>query len=69
VGLATVQNGGTLDDFQPGIDFFSELQKAGNLLKVDVTTGTIASGETPVVFDWDYHPRPRRRRRPASGRR
>lgn len=54
VGLATVQNGGTLDDFQPGIDFFSALQKAGNLLKVDVTTGTIASGETPVVFDWDY---------------
>jgi putative spermidine/putrescine transport system substrate-binding protein len=54
VGLATVQNGGTLDDFQPGIDFFGELQKAGNLLKVDVTTGTIASGETPVVFDWDY---------------
>lgn len=54
VGLATVQSGGTLDDFQPGIDFFGELQKAGNLLKVDVTTGTISSGETPVVFDWDY---------------
>jgi putative spermidine/putrescine transport system substrate-binding protein len=54
VGLATVQSDGTLDDYQPGIDFFSELQKAGNLLKVDVTTATIASGETPVVFDWDY---------------
>jgi putative spermidine/putrescine transport system substrate-binding protein len=54
VGLATVQSDGTLDDFQPGIDFFSELQKAGNLLKVDVTTATVASGETPVVFDWDY---------------
>jgi len=54
VGLATVQSGGTLDDFQPGIDFFAELQKAGNLLKVDVTTATVASGETPVVFDWDY---------------
>ncbi|PZU47581.1 MAG: ABC transporter substrate-binding protein [Microbacterium sp.] len=54
VGLATVQSGGTLDDFQPGIDFFGELQKAGNLLKVDVTTATVASGETPVVFDWDY---------------
>lgn len=55
VGLATVQNGGTLDDFQPGIDFFADLQKAGNLLKVDVTTGTISSGgETAVVFDWDY---------------
>jgi putative spermidine/putrescine transport system substrate-binding protein len=54
VGLATLQSDGTLDDFQPGIDFFSELQKAGNLLKVDVTTATVTSGETPVVFDWDY---------------
>jgi putative spermidine/putrescine transport system substrate-binding protein len=54
VGLATVQSDGTLDDFQPGIDFFSSLNKAGNLLKVDVTTATVASGETPVVFDWDY---------------
>ncbi len=54
VGLATVQSDGSLDDFQPGIDFFSDMQKAGNLLKVDVTTATVASGETPVVFDWDY---------------
>lgn len=54
VGLATVQSDGTLDDFAPGIDFFGKLQKAGNLLKVDVTTATVASGETPVVFDWDY---------------
>lgn len=52
VGLAAVQSGGTLDDFQPGIDFFSELNDAGNLLKVDVTSATVASGETPVVFDW-----------------
>ena len=54
VGLATVQSDGTLDDFQPGIDFFSELNAAGNMLKLDVTTATVASGETPVVFDWDY---------------
>ncbi|TDL45348.1 ABC transporter substrate-binding protein [Microbacterium oleivorans] len=54
VGLATVQSGGTLDDFQPGIDFFSKLDKAGNMLKLDVTSATVASGETPVVFDWDY---------------
>ncbi|MFT8636394.1 MAG: extracellular solute-binding protein [Pseudoclavibacter sp.] len=54
VGLATVQNGGTLDDFQPGIDFFQKLNTAGNLKNVDVTTATVASGETPVVFDWDY---------------
>lgn len=54
VGLATVQSGGTLDDFQPGIDFFSELNAAGNMLKLDVTSATVATGETPVVFDWDY---------------
>jgi len=54
VGLATVQNDGTLDDFTPGIDFFGELNKAGNFLKVDPTDATVASGETPVVFDWDY---------------
>lgn len=54
VGLATVQSDGTLDDFQPGIDFFSQLNEAGNMLKVDVTSATVASGETPVVFDWDY---------------
>ena len=34
--------------------FFGKLQKAGNLLKIDVTTATVADGETPVVFDWDY---------------
>ncbi|MDF2046504.1 ABC transporter substrate-binding protein [Microbacterium sp. Kw_RZR3] len=54
VGLATVQNGGTLDDFTPGVDFFGKLNAAGNFLKVDPTDATIASGETPVVFDWDY---------------
>ncbi|MGN6271488.1 MAG: ABC transporter substrate-binding protein [Protaetiibacter sp.] len=54
VGMATVQSGGDLDDFQPGIDFFAELATSGNMLKLDVTSATIASGETPVVFDWDY---------------
>lgn len=54
VGMSTVQSDGTLDDFQPGIDFFSQLNAAGNMLKLDVTSATVASGETPVVFDWDY---------------
>ncbi|MFT3944197.1 MAG: extracellular solute-binding protein [Ancrocorticia sp.] len=55
VGFASIQNGGSADDFQPGIDFFGQMHKAGNLLKVDVTEATITSGETPVVFDWDYN--------------
>ena len=55
VGLATVQSGGKLDDFQPGIDFFQKLNKAGNFIPVDATQQTIASGETKVVFDWSYN--------------
>lgn len=55
VGLATVQSGGTLDDFQAGIDFFQKLNKAGNFLPVNATGATIASGETKVVFDWSYN--------------
>jgi putative spermidine/putrescine transport system substrate-binding protein len=55
VGLATVQAGGTLDDFTPGIDFFSELNAAGNFIPVNATSATIASGETKVVFDWSYN--------------
>lgn len=55
VGLATVQNGGTLDDFQAGIDFFEQLNDAGNFIPVNATSATIASGETKVVFDWSYN--------------
>ncbi|MCS4276329.1 ABC transporter substrate-binding protein [Mycetocola lacteus] len=55
VGMATVQNGGTLDDYSKGIEFFSDLKKAGNFLPLDPTPATIASGETPVVFDWNYN--------------
>jgi len=54
VGMAAVQNDGSVDDFQAGIDFFGDLNAAGNFVKIDPTPATIASGETPVVFDWDY---------------
>jgi len=55
VGLAAAQEDGSLDDFQPGIDFFQSLNQAGNFLPLDPTPATIASGETPVVFDWSYN--------------
>ncbi len=55
VQLAALQNAGSADDIQPGIDFFAELNGAGNFLPLDPTPATIASGETPVVFDWSYN--------------
>lgn len=55
VAMATIQNGGTLDDFTPGIDFFKKLNQAGNFLTVDPDPATVTSGETPVVIDWSFN--------------
>ncbi|MBN9612392.1 MAG: ABC transporter substrate-binding protein, partial [Actinobacteria bacterium] len=55
VAMATIQSGGTLDDFAPGVDFFKKLNQAGNFLTVDPDPATITSGETPVVIDWSFN--------------
>jgi putative spermidine/putrescine transport system substrate-binding protein len=52
---AALQDGGSVDDITAGVDFFGELNDAGNFLPTDPTPATIASGETPVVFDWSYN--------------
>ena len=54
VQMASVANGGTVGDLTKGVDYFSQLNKAGNFLPVDPTPATIESGQTPVVIDWDY---------------
>lgn len=54
VELVALQTGGSADDIQAGIDFFGELNTAGNFLQLDATPATVASGETPVVFNWSY---------------
>jgi putative spermidine/putrescine transport system substrate-binding protein len=52
--MAAVAKGGSADDIKPGVDFFAQMKKAGNLVPVDPTSATIKSGQTPVVIDWDY---------------
>nr|WP_296072945.1 ABC transporter substrate-binding protein [uncultured Actinoplanes sp.] len=54
VQMVALANGGSAEDIKPGVDFFGRLKKAGNFLPVDPTPATIQSGQTPVVFDWDY---------------
>jgi len=54
VFAAALANGGSLNDIGPGIDFFRQLKKAGNFIPVDGTPQTVASGQTPIVIDWDY---------------
>lgn len=52
---ANLGNGGTLENLQPGLDYFKKLKDAGTLTTVDVTDATIDSGQTGVIFDWSYN--------------
>ena len=54
VYLAALQNGGSADNIQPGIDFFQKLKAAGNFNNVLPTQATVSSGETPVVIQWSF---------------
>lgn len=54
VYAATLTNGGSLDDAQKGLDWFKQLNDAGNFVPVIAKPGTIAQGATPIVFGWDY---------------
>lgn len=55
VAYADLQNGGTLDDLTPGVDWFTKLKAAGNWNAADGKPNTIASGETPVLLDWSFN--------------
>ena len=54
VWAAALASGGSLSDIQPGIDFFHRLKQMGNFIPVQGTPQTVASGQTPIVLDWDY---------------
>lgn len=54
VMMASLANGGSPDNVAPGVEFFKKMKQAGNFLPVDPTPATIASGQTPVVIDWEY---------------
>jgi len=52
---ASLGNGGSVKDVGPGIEFFSQLKKAGNFIPIQTTPQTVASGQTPISIDWDYN--------------
>ncbi len=55
VWAAGLSRAGNLEDAaMAGLEFFAELNKAGNFVPVVATSGTMAKGETPIVIQWDY---------------
>ncbi len=55
VFASALANGGSLDDAQAGLDFFAEMNTAGNLVPLIANNGLVATGETAVRITWDYN--------------
>jgi putative spermidine/putrescine transport system substrate-binding protein len=55
VHAAALANGGSLDDAQAGLDYFAEMNAAGNLVPLISNNGLVATGETAVRITWDYN--------------
>jgi putative spermidine/putrescine transport system substrate-binding protein len=54
VFAAALAHGGSLDDIEPGINFFADLKKRGNFIPAGVSPANIAKGATPIAVEWDY---------------
>ncbi|MGB8212123.1 MAG: extracellular solute-binding protein [Anaerolineales bacterium] len=54
VFAAAVNNGGTLDNITPGLNYFKQMNQEGNLLPLIGDPGVIAKGETPIAIHWNY---------------
>jgi putative spermidine/putrescine transport system substrate-binding protein len=55
VWAAALASGGSVDNAQPGLDFFKKLNDAGIFVPVIGKTATVASGETPIRIAWTYN--------------
>src|SRR3990170_3135410 len=67
VFAAALASGGSLDNAQPGLDFFKQLNDAGNFVPVIATAATVAAGETPITIRWTYNALSNRDTTAASG--
>ena len=67
VYASALANGGSLDNAQPGLDFFKQLNDSGNLRPIIATAATVAAGETPITIRWTYNALSNRDTTAASG--
>ncbi|MEI6649466.1 MAG: extracellular solute-binding protein [Actinomycetes bacterium] len=55
VFAASVANGGSTSNIQPGIDFFKQLKANGNFVPVNGNTANFAAGAYKVVLNWNFN--------------
>ncbi len=56
--VATAANlalGGTLDNFDPAIDYFAQLHDNGLILPAQTATAMVQQGEIPILIDADFN--------------
>ncbi len=54
VFAASLANGGSFNNIEPGIQYFRRLAKAGNFVPTGASPSSIASGQCRVTIDWTY---------------
>lgn len=54
VMMASIANGGSVDDISSGVAFFHQLKLKRNFVRTAGTPGNVKAGLTPVLFEWDY---------------
>jgi putative spermidine/putrescine transport system substrate-binding protein len=52
---AAVATGGSLDNAQPGLDFFKKLNDMGNFVPIIAKTANVAAGDAPIRIAWTYN--------------
>jgi putative spermidine/putrescine transport system substrate-binding protein len=52
---AAMASGGSLDNAQPGLDFFANLNLIGNFVPSIANNNSVAGGVTPIRITWDYN--------------
>jgi putative spermidine/putrescine transport system substrate-binding protein len=57
VGAVAVNQalGGTLDNMEPGLKFFKDLQKNKPIVPKQTAYARVLSGEIPILFDYDFN--------------
>ncbi|MBA2682757.1 MAG: extracellular solute-binding protein [Ktedonobacteraceae bacterium] len=51
---AALAKSGSINDIQPGIDFFAQLKKKGNFTPARANEANIVKGEVAIAIIWDY---------------
>jgi putative spermidine/putrescine transport system substrate-binding protein len=54
-GVSAMPDGTVQEQAEAGLDFFKQLNDAGNFVPIDGDSRTVGIGETPILIDYNYN--------------